>query len=318
MSTVATLTMNPAIDVSMAVDRIVPGAKLRCQGGTRDPGGGGINVARVIQRLGGAVVAVFPAGGVMGAHLQQLVARERVHGLPVPIDGDTREDFTVQEEASGGQYRFVLPGPRMRDLEWMSCLKALANLPVRPEVICASGSLPPGAPDDFYLRVAAIASGFEARLVLDTAGQPLKAALDGHVHMIKPNLAEMCDLTGETLPDEASQVSACRRLISQSRLEAVALTLGEDGALLVTANDAWRAKSPATAPVSSGGAGDSFLGAMIWAQLSGKSWAEALRYGVAGGAAAVLSAGTELAQAAATHRLFASVEVVQIASEPVA
>jgi 6-phosphofructokinase 2 len=307
MSAIATLTMNPAIDVSVAVDRIAPGPKLRCRGGERDPGGGGINVARVVRRLGADVVAVYPAGGALGDILQQLVAREGVPSVAVPIGGETREDFTVLEEASDQQFRFVLPGPHLRGQEWMACLKALANLPVRPKVICASGSLPPGAPDDFYARVAEIASGWGARFVLDASGPALRAALDTHIHLIKPNRAEMSELAGRPLDDEASLLRACRDLIDQSRVEAIALTLGAKGALLVTGDGAWRARPPPGETVSTVGAGDSFLGAMIWAQASGKSLQEAFRYGVAGGAAAVRASGTELAHAADIHRLFAQV-----------
>jgi 6-phosphofructokinase 2 len=263
-------------------------------------------------------VAVYPAGGVMGALLQQLVAGEGVRSVAVPIAGETREDFTVLEESSGEQYRFVLPGPHLQGVEWMACLKALANLPVRPKVICASGSLPPGVPDDFYARVAEIASGWGARLVLDASGPALKAALDAHVHLIKPNMAEMRELSGAALDDEASLVRACRALIEQRRVEAVALTLGARGALLVTPDGAWRASAPSVNAVSTVGAGDSFLGAMIWAHASGKSLQEAFRYGGAGGAAAVLAAGTELAHAAETHRRFAQVTVEDITAQPVA
>lgn len=318
MPAIATLTMNPAIDVSASVDRIASGRKMRCRGGERDPGGGGINVARVIRRLGADAVAVYPAGGAIGALLQQLVEREGVRSVAVPVAGETREDFTVLEESSDEQYRFVLPGPHLQGVEWMACLKALANLPVRPNVICASGSLPPGVPDDFYARVAEIASGWGAKLALDASGPALKAALDTHVHLIKPNLAEMRELAGAALDDEASLIRACRDLIGQRRVEAVALTLGAKGALLVTADGAWRARTPSVEAVSTVGAGDSFLGAMIWAQASGKSLQEAFRYGTAGGAAAVLAAGTELSQAADVHRLFAQVSVEDVTAPPVA
>lgn len=253
----------------------------------------------------------------MGALLQQLVAREGGRSVAVPIAGETREDFTVLEKHSGEQYRFVLPGPHLQGVEWMACLKALANLPVRPKVICASGSLPPGVPDDFYARVAEIASGWGARLVLDASGPALKAALDAHVHLIKPNLAEMGELSGAALDDEASLVRACGALIEQRRVDAVALTLGAKGALLVTPDGAWRARAPRVNAVSTVGAGDSFLGAMIWAQASGKSLQEAFRYGAAGGAAAVLAAGTELAHAAEVRRLFAQVVVEDIPTQPV-
>lgn len=318
MPTVVTLTMNPAIDLFTSVDRVEPIRKLRCSAGGRDPGGGGVNVARVVQRLGGDAVAVYPAGGLVGQLLNQLVTREGVRSVVVPVAGETREDFTVLDESTHEQYRFVMPGPHLHGVEWMACLKALADLPVRPDYICASGSLPPGAPDDFYARVAEIAEGLGAKLALDSSGAALDAALERHVHLIKPNLREMRDLAGGALDDEPSLVAACKTLIANRRVEAVALTLGAQGALLVTAESAWRAKAPAVEVLSAVGAGDSFLGAMVWARASGKSLPEAFRFGAAGGAAAVLAAGTELARAKDVRRLADAVEVEEIAEAAVA
>ena len=313
MPVIATLTMNPAIDLFTSVDHVEPVRKLRCSSVGRDPGGGGVNVARVVHRLGAQAVAVYPAGGIYGQLLHQLVEREGVRSIVVPVAGETREDVTVLDERSREQYRFIMPGPHLRGTEWMACLKTLANLPVRPDFICASGSLPPGVPDGFYASVAEVAAGWGAKLVLDTSGPPLKAALDSHIHLIKPNLRELGELAGVSLDDEASQVAACRTLIETRRVEAVALTLGAQGALLVTSEGAWRARTPAVEVLSAVGAGDSFLGAMVWARASGKSMAEAFRYGAAGGAAAVLTAGTELCRPQDVHRLAGQVVVEEIA-----
>lgn len=314
MSNVATLTMNPAIDLFTSVDRVEPVRKLRCSAGGRDPGGGGVNVARVVQRLGGSAVALYPAGGLVGELLQQLVQREGVGSVVVPVSGETREDFTVLDESTREQYRFVMPGPHLHGVEWMACLKALSDLPVRPDFVCASGSLPPGVPNDFYARVAEIAAGWGAKLVLDASGPALKAALDCHVHLIKPNLGEMRELAGVGLDDEPSMVGACRTLIDHRRVEAVALTLGARGALLVTAEGAWRADAPMVDVLSGVGAGDSFLGAMLWARASGKPMTEAFRYGVAGGAAAVMAAGTELCRPHDLQRIVGQVRIEEIAA----
>ena len=313
MALVVTLTMNPALDLNASVDRVEPVRKLRCSGGQRDPGGGGVNVSRVVQRLGADTLAVYPAGGLTGQMLGELMAREGVPGLAVPIAGETREDITIFDEASGQQYRFVLPGPHLHGVEWMACLKALANLPVRPDFVCASGSLPPGVPNDFYARVAEIVTGWGARLVLDASGPALKAALETHVHLIKPNLGELRELSGAALDDEAALVRTCRGLIDQRRVEAVALTLGAQGALLVTPQGAWRAQPPPVPMVSTVGAGDSFLGAMVWARASGKPIEEGFRCGAAGGAAAVRAAGTELSRPEDIHRLVGQVGVEAIA-----
>jgi 6-phosphofructokinase 2 len=244
--------------------------------------------------------------------LRDLVKRDGVRSEVVPIEGHTREDFTVLERTSGQQFRFVMPGPRLHDHEWMACLRTLAHLPERPQIVCASGSLPPGAPEDFYARVADIAAGFGARFVLDAAGAALKRALSSHIHLIKPNLQEMAELSGSALDDDASLVEAAQALIRGRRVEAVALTLGASGALLVTADGAWRAKPLAVDVVSAVGAGDSFLGAMVWAWAAGRPLEDAFRYGAAGGGAAVLAPGTELCRRGDVLRLVEQVEVEQL------
>ncbi len=309
MSGVVTLTMNPAIDLSTSVDRVEPVRKLRCGPGRRDPGGGGINVARVATRLGCAVKAVYPAGGEVGRLLDRLVAAEGVASLMVPILGETREDVTVFDQSRGEQFRFVLPGPRLDEPEWLACLEALRAVGPKPAYVCASGSLPPGAPDDFYARVAEIAAGWGAKFLLDTSGAALKAALEARVHLIKPNLRELRELTGAPLRDQASMIAACRGLIARGSPELVALTLGADGALLVSATQAWRAPALAIRPVSTIGAGDSFLGAMIWALASNQPLDEAFRHAVAAGSAALLAPGAELCRAADVRRLAGEVAI---------
>lgn len=315
MSLVATLTMNPTIDLSTAVDQVEAVRKLRCLGLQRDPGGGGINVARVVQRLGGTAVAVYPAGGLVGKLLHQLMEREEVQSVTVPISGETREDFTVLETQSQQQYRFVLPGPHLHGEEWMACLKTMANLPAPPRFVCVSGSLPPGAPEDFYARVGEIAAEAGARFVIDASGEALRAALDCHIHLMKPNLAELGELVPRALVDDAAIVRGCRDLMDGRRIEAIAVTLGAQGSLLVTRAQAWRARPVAVEAVSAVGAGDSFLGAMVWAQAAGAPLAEAFAYGAAGGTAAVLAAGTELCRSADVRRLAGDIVIDEIAAD---
>jgi 6-phosphofructokinase 2 len=312
MTLILTLTPNPAVDVSTSVARIEPTRKLRCAPGRRDPGGGGVNVARVASRMGARSVAIYPAGGLSGRLLESLVTAEGLESVVVPVRGDTREDFTALDETTREEYRFVLPGPHLSGAEWMQCLKALAAIEVRPDFVCASGSLPPGAPDDFYARVAEIVSGMGVKLALDASGSALKAALRERIHLIKPNLAELRELAGAALDDEPSLLQACRSLIASDRAEIVALTLGADGALLVTADHAWRAQPLPIERLSTVGAGDSFLGAMVWALASKLSLEEAFRYAAAAGAAALLAHGTELAQAGDVRRLARQVVIEPI------
>ncbi|HWA88786.1 MAG TPA: 1-phosphofructokinase family hexose kinase [Rhizomicrobium sp.] len=308
---ITTLTINPALDLSTAVDELRPFSKLRCAGERRDPGGGGINVARAAKRLGAVPTAVYPAGGPIGAFLAQLVAAEGIESVVVPIAGDTREDVTVTETKSGRQFRFVLAGPRLAETEWRRCLDDFAVRLTPQTLAVASGSLPPGVPDDFYALLARTVKAAGAQLVLDCSGPPLKAALDAGVYLIKPNLRELRGLLGETLPDQASWVSAARRLIEAGHVEVVALSLAEEGALLVTRDRAWRAYAPQVAPVSSVGAGDSFLGAMVWSLARGDAPCDAFRRAVAAGTAALLAHGTELCRVGDVDALTSAVRVVE-------
>ena len=294
MAHLLTITMNPSIDISTSVGLVQPFRKLRCGASRRDPGGGGINVARVVNRLGSDVTALYPAGGFYGQLLRELLDAESIRSLTIPIDEETREDFTVEETTSGNEYRFVSTGPELKESEWRACLEEIAAFREPVDMIVASGSLPPGVPEDFYARIAKIARTRATPITLDTSGPPLRAALDHGVDFLKPSLREMRELTGEPLADPTSCISACRRLVTSGRAGGVALTLGSQGAILVTTQGAWRAWPLPIKAVSTVGAGDSFLAAMVCALTAGRPHAEAFAHGVAGGSAALLSPGTQL------------------------
>ena len=196
MTDILTITPNPAVDLSTSVEKIIPTQKLRGTSQRRDPGGGGINVARVIKRLGGEARAIYPVGGAMGEMLRQLLDREGILSQTFAIADETREDFFVSEVDTGQQYRFILPGPRLIETEWQECLKLICSIEPFPRFVVASGSLPAGVPDDFYARIARIAKQRGARMILDTSGKALAIAVAEGVDLIKPNLREMRELSG--------------------------------------------------------------------------------------------------------------------------
>jgi 6-phosphofructokinase 2 len=309
MADVVTLTMNPAIDLSVSVERVTPFHKLRSSESRRDPGGGGINVARVLKRLGADVTAIYPAGGTLGLLLSQLVDHEGISQITIPIANETREDFTVNERATGFQYRFVLPGPQLAEHEWQACLALITALEAHTRFVVCSGSLPPGVPNDFYRRVAEATRRAGRDIIVDSSGAPLKAVLEAGVYLLKPSLSELRDIFGAALDIRADQIEACRTLVENKHAEVVALTLGEQGAILVTHDQVLRARALPIEPKSVVGAGDSFLGAMIWALTSGHTLDEAFRYGVAAGSAALLMPGTELCRREDIERLVKHVEL---------
>ena len=301
--TLLCLTMNPSVDVSTHTERVVPTDKLRCGLARRDAGGGGLNVAQVVQRLGGHSSALFPAGGPAG---EWLVSHLQATGLPVrriALTADTRENFTVQALDTGAEFRFVLPGPTLTESEWTACLAAIETLPHLPAVVVASGSLPPGVPADFYGRLALIVRSRGSRLVLDSSGPALAAGVAAGVYLVKPNLRELSDLTHLPLETPAQWRDAAQALVEQGRAEVVALTLGDRGALLVTREGAWRAEALPITVASSVGAGDSFLGALVWALQRGDSLPDAFTWAMAAGSAALLTPGTGLCLPDDVHRL---------------
>lgn len=311
---IVTLTINPAVDASTSVKKMAPFTKMRCAPARRDPGGGGINVARVLGRLGIDALAIYPAGGATGQLLGALVEREGVKGALIPARNDTREDLTVFDETTREQFRLVFPGAPLDESEWRECLAAVARIEPRPAFVIASGSLPAGVPDDFYGRLAQ-ACGTHSKVIVDTSGRFLKRALEHGIYLIKPNLHEFQDLAGITASDDVSLIDAGRRLIGRGRVEVIALSMGPDGALLITRDLALRANGLPIEPVSVSGAGDSFLAAMVWSLSSNGDLETALRYGIAGGSAALLSPGTDLCRPADMHRLVADVMVRPIISQ---
>lgn len=291
---IVTLTLNPTIDTSTTVDRLAADHKLRCAQPRYDAGGGGLNVSKAIHRLGGQSMALFTSGGPIGQMLQELVHEVGLTYQVIGIEGLTRENFIVTETSTSHQYRFGMPGPSLTASEVESCLSALENLPTKPTYLVASGSLPPGAPLDFYGRVARLAKQQGARFILDTSGEPLKAAANEGVFLLKPNLGELSKMAGvETL--EMNDVDdAALEIIHRGDCEVVVVSLGPGGAMLVTKNSCEHIHTPTVKKRSTVGAGDSMVGGMVYALSQGQSFSEMIRLGVACGTAATMNPGTEL------------------------
>jgi 6-phosphofructokinase 2 len=304
MTAFLTLTLNPALDLSTTTEHLEHTHKMRCGTMLRHPGGGGINVARVLHRLKAEVQAWHLSGGVTGAHTCQLLADEGVAMHALPIAGTTRENLSVVETRSGNEYRFVLPGPTVLEHEWQDCLAQLKTS--APRWLVLSGSLPPGVPDDFYARLVQQMrdSGNSCRVVIDTQGPALVTALQAGVSLVKPSLRELRELTGAALTDAAQWRAAASALVHSGQAEMVALSAGEHGAVLATRDGVWQADAlPVAATHGTTGAGDCFLAALIWALDQGETPAQALRWGVAAGSAALLAAGSALAEANEVRRL---------------
>jgi len=300
---IVTLCMNPALDITTETDVVRPTDKLRCAGARYDPGGGGINVAHVAGVLGIPATAVFPAGGPAGEVVHNLLVAEGLAVQRIRIGGSTRESFTVNELSTERQYRFVLPGPQLSIAEQTDCLLHLRRAAPGARIVVASGSLPPGVPEDFYQQVANVCAELGKTFLLDTSGGGLAHVTSG-VFLLKPSIRELREDVGADLSTEAEQVAAARGLVARGVARHVLVTLGAQGALLVSADAAQRFPAVAVPPGSGVGAGDAMLAGV--AVGLARSWplSESVRLGIAAGAAMLLTPGTAPCTREDTERLF--------------
>lgn len=304
MKRIVTLTVNPSIDVSAEVERVEPDRKLRCDSPRYEPGGGGINVSRAIRNLGGESLAIFPAGGPVGDHLVRLLDRDGIIHRSVPIEEMTRQNMNFLEASGGRQYRFVMPGPRLSEEEWTRCLEEVSAVTPEPDYIVASGSLTPGAPPRFYTIAAEIARKSNARMVVDTSGEALRAATEPGVYLLKVNMREFGQLIGREIRDEADQEEEARRVVERGMAEVLVISLGSAGALLADSGGVERLRAPIVPIRSKVGAGDSMVAGIVLALSRDQTVGDAVRFGIAAGAAAVMTPGTELCRREDTERIY--------------
>lgn len=305
---IITLTANPTIDTSMRIDHVQPNKKLRCDQPTHEPGGGGINVARVIRKLGAEATAVYPSGGHNGSQLDSLLADAGITTSTVPIEGVTRENVSVNETVSDNNFRFVLPGPELSENEWNALIDRVVELREDPSFLVASGSLPPGVPDEFYGKLAERAAGKGLKMIIDTSGKPLKRVVESGAYLIKPNMVEMGHLLGEEPDDEEAIASAAKKLIAEKPVENIVLSLGSGGALLIRKDSHKAFRAPTVKVESKVGAGDSMVAGIVLGLSRGNTLEESVKYGVAAGAAAVTTKGSQLCEKETVEKLYASME----------
>jgi 6-phosphofructokinase 2 len=306
MANIITLTINPTIDKSTSVESVASEIKLRCDPPQFHAGGGGINVARIVRRLGGDPLTIYTTGGGTGQHLLQLLSEEGLRSHTIDIAGMTRENLMVYEKSSGLQYRFGMPGPEIP--EWQACIDACFQFPA--DYLVASGSLSPLVPDDFYKRLADTANAKGIKIIVDTSGKALEACASSGVFMLKPNLEEIQTLSGKKFETEEGLIDIVQSLIQGGMAEVFVISMGASGAMLVTHDDVVKMRPPVVPVKSKVGAGDSMVGGIVWALGNGEDIRTAVRYGIAAGSATVMQAGTQLAQAEDIMKIVKRIAIV--------
>jgi 6-phosphofructokinase 2 len=306
MKTIVSITLNPTIDKSSSVEHVVAERKLYCKPPRFEPGGGGVNVSRAIKKLGGKSLLLYPAGGMTGKRLQELLDEEGLDHRPFPIAGMIRESLVILDESTGQQYRFGMPGPKLKKNEWESFLQELATIDPAPDYVVASGSLPQGVPADFYAQVARIGKKRGAKTIVDVSGKALKETLDEGVFLIKPNVREFRELVGEEIKEKSQIKAEAQKMVKSGRCEVLIISLGAAGALVVSEEFTEHILPPTVPIVSKVGAGDSMVAGVTLSLARGNPLRESVLFGVATGSAAVMTPGSELCRREDAERLYES------------
>ncbi len=305
---IVTVTLNPAVDYSASVARVLPGPKLRLSAPVLEPGGGGVNVARAIHKLGGDAQAIIAARGPMGAKLLALVEAEGIKTLALTGDGETRHSLAVTDQSSGQQYRFTLPGPDWRPGEAEQAMSEIASAASGGGFVVLSGSQPPGVTDRFPLILAEALIEKDAKLVVDTSGPALatlvlRTGAGAAVHVLRLDQAEAEGLAGRTLPEAGDSLEFAERLVTAGVAETVVIARGANGNVLAGQGARLHCVPPPVPVKSKVGAGDSFTGAFVLSLARSGDVAGALCMGTAAGAAAVMTEATQLCRRDQTEEL---------------
>lgn len=301
---ILTVTLNPCIDKSSTVEKMKPESKLRCTEIVDEPGGGGINVSKALKKLDTTSVALFPAGGNNGNMLCSLLNEENIVFHAVDTKVETRENWIVLESSTVNQYRFTFPGRQVQEETIITLVDQIRSF--SPSYVIASGSLPPGLPDYFYGLIVKNAKSVGAKCIVDTSGPALQALQGKGAYLIKPNIGELCKMLNVDWLDKEEVADAAQQAIMDGFAELIAVSMGPEGAWIVSKDERYFAAAPKVEKRSTVGAGDSMVAGMTYMMEQNRSLKEMISFGVACGSAATMNEGTQLFKKEDAERLFAA------------
>lgn len=304
---IVTLTINPSLDKSTHFFGLIAEQKMRCEKPRYDAGGGGINVSKAIAKLGGTSTCIFTSGGSSGEMLEELIANENLESRVIKTKNWTRENFIAFDNITKAQYRFGFPGNAFSEDEKGKILQTIKEL--KTDYLVISGSLNEGLPTNFYQKIATIAKESNIKVIVDTSGEALKKVLETGVYLIKPNIGELAKLIGVERLELQEVEKAAKKLISTKSAEIVVVSLGAEGAILVTKEETHLVKAPKVEKKSTVGAGDSMVGGMVWALSQNKTLKEVIQIGVCCGTAATMNEGTQLFKTEDVKKLLKEIQI---------
>jgi 6-phosphofructokinase 2 len=289
---IATLTLNPTLDVSYTIPDLIADQKVHATQTRSDPGGNGVNVARGLQALGMHAHACLITAGEIGVLLERLLVHRVDDQYPVQVAGETRINCTLLRQQPRTQYEIDGIGPKVTKAALDKISKAFLRFSENG-IGVLTGSVPPGVPHDVYAQLARRLREQNSRAVVDAQSDLLQVALPEHPYLVKPNRYELETLCGKELPKLEDVVREAQNL-QQGGVQHVCVSLGAQGALLVEADGTYYAEAPEVTVVSTVGAGDSMVAGLVFGLAQGEEPMQVLRLGVACGSATATKPGTDI------------------------
>ena len=289
-----TITLNPALDRTIWIDRIRDDVSNRVIDERRYAGGKSVDVSKVLKNFGVDNIALGFVGGFAGRELEGRLLNEGIQTDFIRVSGETRTNIILHEKETGRQLAFNARGPEISPSELMQLVEQIEVLPC-PEVVTIGGSLPPGVSSAIYRKIITLVGRCRARVVLDVDGPGLLSGIKAHPNIIKPNIHELSELVGHELREMNEIVEAARE-INRNGVEVVLVSMGARGILMVAKGVECVAIPPVVKVENTIGAGDSAVAGFVYGLVNGKDLRESLVYAAAAGTATTLRLGTALSQ----------------------
>jgi 1-phosphofructokinase family hexose kinase len=304
---IVTVTLNPVLDRTLTVPYIPFNQMIRATELRLDWGGKGFNVSRALHALGAQSTAMGLVGGATGQLLERGLRDLGIATDLLHISGETRTNTVIAEMDSGRYIKVNEVGPTVQALE-LSAFLARVHERVHPgDIWILSGSLPPGLPPNLYAQLIALLRKAGAMTFLDTSGEPLRLGCLAGPHLVKPNVFEAEEMLGQEINSDADALRAVKFFLQQGA-ELAALSLGADGLLLASTQQAIWASPPRVPVRNPVGAGDALLAGIAWAMEQAMPLEEIARWGVATGTAAATCEGVSVGVRAEVESLYAQVQ----------
>lgn len=293
---ILTVTLNPTVDTCMEVPRLSSGGKNRAKPQSVQGGGGGINVARCLRRLGGSATAWHTSGREVGARLNRLLDAEGLDHRSTEIGSDTREAIIVAEHWTGHSYHIVPPGPVLTDDEEKLCMDAIVAAAHDVSYLIITGSVTHGLRDDFCAEIVRRTGTNGTKVILDIAAEQLPKALQEDIFMVRLDRHEAAELIGQPIEDFGDARAANDYLLANGAIHNALTTVGALGAVYSDRVAHYEISAPISPhpPRSDVCAGDSLVASVTFQLSRGHTCLHACEFGVAAAAATVRLPGTEV------------------------